>query len=80
MTFRWHLDTNEKPAFASGVSFFYFFYFDARGLHYLGDIMHYSCTVHTRFTGPTTTLFRKKLKIGPTVLFTHLKIILLQYF
>ena len=33
------------------------------------------------FTGPTTTLFRKNvLKIGPTVLFTHLKIILLQCF
>ena len=33
------------------------------------------------FTGPTTTLFRKKiLKIGLTALFTHLKIILLRYF
>ena len=30
------------------------------------------------FTGPTITLFwKKKLKIGPTALFTHLKIILL---
>ena len=33
------------------------------------------------FTGPTTTLLRKKiLKMGPTALFTHLKIILLQCF
>ena len=31
--------------------------------------------------GPIVTLFRKKiLKMGPTVLFTHLKIILLQCF
>ena len=35
----------------------------------------------TLFTGSTTTLFRKKiLKMSLTVLFTHLKIILLQYF
>ena len=33
------------------------------------------------FTGPTTTLFRKKkLKMGPTILFTHLENILLQCF
>ena len=34
------------------------------------------------FTGPTTTLFRKNkiLKMGPTALFTHLKIISLQCF
>ena len=34
------------------------------------------------FTGPTTTLFWKKkiIKMGPTALFTHLKIILLQCF
>ena len=33
------------------------------------------------FMGPTISLFRKKnLKMGLTVLFTHLKIILLQYF
>ena len=39
------------------------------------------CTVHTLFTGPTTTLFKKYiLKMGPMVLFTHLKIILLQCF
>ena len=36
------------------------------------------------FTGPASTEFKKKIKIkiklGPTVLFTHLKIILLQCF
>ena len=38
-------------------------------------------TVHALFMGHTTTLFRKKiLKMDPIVLFTHLKIILLQYF
>ena len=41
---------------------------------------HCSSTVYVLFMGPATTLFKKKLKIGPTVLFTHLKIILLQYF
>ena len=39
------------------------------------------CTVYALFPGPTTTLFRKKkLKIGFMVLYTHLKLILLQYF
>ena len=39
------------------------------------------CTVHALFTGPTPTLFRKKiLKMGSTVLFIHLKFILLQCF
>ena len=33
------------------------------------------------FTGPASTLLKKKtLKLDPTVLFTHLKIILLQCF
>ena len=38
-------------------------------------------TVHVLFMRPTAILFRKKnIKNGPTVLFTNLKIILLQYF
>ena len=38
-------------------------------------------TISVLFMGPIAILFRKKiLKMGPTVLFTHLKIILLQYF
>ena len=39
------------------------------------------CTIYALFPEPTTTLFRKKkLKIGFIVLFTHLKLILLQCF
>ena len=39
------------------------------------------CTVHALFTGPTITLFRKKiLRMGLTAQVTHLKIILLQCF
>ena len=35
-------------------------------------------TVHALFMGLTITLFKKKiLKMGPLILFTHLKIILL---
>ena len=42
---------------------------------------HCNNTIHTLFMGPTTTLLRKKiLKMGPMILFTHLKIILLQCF
>ena len=39
--------------------------------------MQCSSIVHA---GPTTTLLKKILKMGLTVLFTHLKIILLQCF
>ena len=43
--------------------------------------MHYLQIVHTLFMGLITTLFRKKiLKMSLMILFTHLKIILLQYF
>ena len=35
------------------------------------------CTIHALFTGFTTILFRKKLKMDLMVLFTHLKINLL---
>ena len=53
----------------SCIAFFFFFF------------CFHVCTVHVLFMGPTTTLFRKKkLKMGSTVLFTHLKIILLQCF
>ena len=56
------------------IFFSFFLFFDAR-------ISETKSTVHALFTGPTTTLFRKKnLKMGPTTLFTHLKIILLQCF
>ena len=40
------------------------------------------CGSHARFTRPASTFKKKKttLKLGPTVVFTHLKIILPQYF
>ena len=41
---------------------------------------HCNKTVHAQFMGPTISLFRKKIKIDLTILFTHLKIILIQYF
>ena len=41
--------------------------------------MHCSRTVHALVMGPTTTLFKKILEMGPTILFTYLKIILLQF-
>ena len=46
----------------------------------MSQFTHCSDTVYTLFIGPTTTLFKKIFKIDPTILFTHLKIILLQYF
>ena len=61
------------------LHFFFFHAFCFRGQ--LSLFMHCSRTVHVLFMGSTTTLFIKKiLKMGPTVLFTHLKIILLQCF
>ena len=46
-------------------------------LRQLSLFMHYSSTVH----GTYNHFIQKKiLKMGPRVLFTHLKIILLQYF
>ena len=63
---------------ASGVCILLLFFFHA--FPAFRDNYHCSHTVHA-LLGPTTTLFRKKiLKMGLTVLFTHLKIILLQCF
>jgi len=59
--------------------FFFFppvFYF----LRKLSLFMHCSSTVYALFMGSITTLFKKILKMGPMVLFIHLKIILLQCF
>ena len=67
--------------FAFSVFFFFFFFFFFFTRFALGDNYHCSRIIATLFMGPTTTLFRKKiLKMGPTALFTHLKIILLQCF
>ena len=40
------------------------------------DIVHCSCIVH----GTYNHFIKKNIKMGPAVLFTYLKIILLQYF
>ena len=69
-------------------SFFFFFFtrFSVLGtrctVHVLLSTIHAMLSiVYALFAGPTTILFRKKiLKIGLTVLFTHLKIILQQCF
>ena len=49
----------------SGV-FFFFFFFCRRFSFYPTKctIEYYLCTVHILFMGPTTTLFRKKIKNG----------------
>ena len=68
------LDTDEKERVCVCVSFFFFFE------HFMTVVSHQwiQCTVyetHKLFFSATFSL-----KISPTVLFTHLKIILLQYF
>ena len=74
----------DRNYLASGVlrfGFFFFFLSFFYVFQLLGDKFNCSCIVHSLFTGPTTTLFRKKiLKMGPMALFTYLKIILLEYF
>ena len=68
-------------------SSFFFFFFSSSYERWLVLFIHVitlcgdKVTVHTLFMRLTTILFRKKiLKIDLTVLFTYLKIILLQYF
>ena len=80
-----------KGIYASTYSLFFFFFL----MHADYTVSHALCTIQALFRrhyalfsgsralfmGPSTTIFRKKtLKIGPKTLFTHLKIILLQYF
>ena len=79
------LDRNYLVSGVLRFGFFFFFFFFLSFFHVfqlLGDKFHCSCIVHSLFTGPITTLFRKKkiLKMGPMALFTYLKIILLQCF
>ena len=63
----------ELFAFAFCVLHFFFPSSHAFQLFYETKI-----TVHALFTEPTVTLFKKYiLKMGPIILFTHLKIILL---
>ena len=57
------------------LRFFLFFYY-ARVSPFRRQYALFSGS-RVLFTGPTSTLLKKKLKMGPTTLFTHLKIILL---
>ena len=59
-----------RPAFA----FLFFFFIEERFMFF----QWVSCTVHE--TNKLIFLAKLLLKMGLTVLFTHLKIILLQYF
>ena len=85
------LNRNAFCVCVSAFFFFFFFFF----LQRMNNNPHCSCMQITLcmrhcllcrrhyllFTGPTITLFRKKiLKMGLMVLFTYLKIILLQCF
>ena len=58
-----------------------FFFFLVHICWFFKDKIHYLWTVHALFTHCACTITHLKiLKIGPMTLFTHLKIILLQYF
>ena len=55
---------------------FFFFFFVNTDAH-----LRFLCGSRALFTGPTSTFLAKTtLKLGLMALFTHLKIILLQYF
>ena len=56
--------------------FFFFFFHVNTDAH-----LRFFCRSRALFTGPASTFFAKTtLKLGLMALFTHLKIILLQYF
>ena len=71
LTLRCGLDSM-FPAFPRHVFLFFFFFFF---LTVNVDFSHKQCT-HTLFTGPTNITTTFSLKMSPTILFTHLKIIL----
>ena len=76
------LDSASAFSFQCFPFFFLFFFFSFMHFRETKFIVYnYSSTVYALFTEPIVTLFRIKiLKIGLTVLLTHLKIILLQCF
>ena len=83
-----HFPLNPTVCFPLSFFFLFFFFHAFQGgrrqnflfMRQMSLFTHYSGTVYALFMGITTTLLKKILKMGPTVLFTHLKIILLQYF
>ena len=72
------LDRVYDSTFAFAFSFFFFFFFDACVSE---DIEYRSVgPVYCSWDPQVLYLRKKKLKMGPTTLFAHLKIILLQCF
>ena len=65
---------DEKPVFAFGVAFFFFLCTRITLFR-----RHYALFMYC-LQDPQLLYSEKILKMGPTTLFTHLKIILLQYF
>ena len=63
--------------FPGRLRFPFFFFFLMHAFQLLGDKVHCLRTVQVLFTGPTPLYLEKILKMSLTVLFTHLKIILL---
>ena len=66
--------------FTFSAFFFFFSFFFPRAFYFLRQLSqftHYNSTVHDTHNH---FISKKILKMGPTILFTHLKIILLQYF
>ena len=80
LTLSTHLGTDEKLAYCVCVSFFlsFFSFFLASSFCGCWLFQWVSCTVHETYKPLFSTKY--SLKIGSTTLFTHLKIILLQYF
>ena len=87
------LDPRFPPTFAFCVFFFFFFFFhafwqNAVTVHYCSMNSNRKCWLFCRkqcimycsWTHKFYFLATFSLKMGPTVLFTHLKIILLQWF
>ena len=80
-TYSMCLDMTETCVYVFISRFLPFFFFLVHICWFFEDKIHYLWTVHALFTHCACTITHLKiLKIGPMTLFTHLKIILLQYF
>ena len=66
-----------NPAFSRFTFFFFFFFLAWIVISYEFTMHETKITIHVLFINIHTL---KNIKMSPTVLFTHLKIILLQYF
>ena len=79
-TFSLRLGLDSAFAFFSAFSFFSFFFFFSSRAGFVDFSTLNSAFVHCSWTHKHHFSVTFSLKMGPTVLFTHLKIILLQYF